>query len=101
MPKGEVKFEHVMFAYPTRADSLILKDLQLSVPSGSVTAVVGASGSGKSTLASLLLRLYDPLKGDIFFDGIPVSQYDTTWLHNHIGIVSQVSTKYCNLYLWN
>ena len=60
---GALKFHNVSFAYPTRKDAPIFKDLSLSVPAGSVMAVVGPSGSGKSTLVSLLLRLYDPDSG--------------------------------------
>lgn len=62
--KGELEFRNVCFAYPTRKDSPIFQDLSLSVPAGSVMAVVGSSGSGKSTLVSLLLRLYDPDSGE-------------------------------------
>lgn len=62
--KGELEFCNVCFAYPTRKDSPIFQDLNLSVPAGSVMAVVGSSGSGKSTLVSLLLRLYDPDSGE-------------------------------------
>lgn len=61
--KGELEFRNVSFAYPTRKDSSIFQNLSLSVPAGSIMAVVGPSGSGKSTLVSLLLRLYDPDSG--------------------------------------
>ncbi|XP_076830116.1 ATP-binding cassette sub-family B member 10, mitochondrial isoform X1 [Brachyhypopomus gauderio] len=62
--KGALEFRNVSFAYPTRKDALIFQDLSLSVPAGSVMAVVGPSGSGKSTLVSLLLRLYNPDSGE-------------------------------------
>uniref|UniRef100_A0A1B6FPA5 ATP-binding cassette sub-family B member 10, mitochondrial n=1 Tax=Cuerna arida TaxID=1464854 RepID=A0A1B6FPA5_9HEMI len=88
-PKGEVRFEQVRFSYPARPDCPILHDLHLTIPSGKVTAVVGASGSGKSTLAALLLRLYDPQHGSVTLDGVPVSSYDPVWLRSHIGSVSQ------------
>lgn len=61
--KGALEFHNVSFAYPTRKDMPIFQNLSLSVPAGSVMAVVGSSGSGKSTLVSLLLRLYDPDSG--------------------------------------
>lgn len=61
--KGALEFQDVTFSYPTRKDASIFQGLSLSVPAGSVMAVVGPSGSGKSTLVSLLLRLYDPDSG--------------------------------------
>ena len=61
--QGELAFNNVNFAYPMRRDMPILTDLNLVVPAGKVTAVVGSSGSGKSTIGSLLLRYYDPDQG--------------------------------------
>ncbi len=61
--QGQLQFHNINFAYPMRPDIPILKDLNLVVPAGKVTAVVGSSGSGKSTLGSLALRYYDPQNG--------------------------------------
>ena len=61
--KGQIDFTNVTFSYPTRKDSQILSGMNLSMPAGSMTAVVGSSGSGKSTIASLLMRFYDPNQG--------------------------------------
>ena len=60
---GNIEFRDVSFTYPSREDALIFSGLNLNVPAGSVTAVVGPSGSGKSTIGSMLLRYYDPDKG--------------------------------------
>uniref|UniRef100_A0A8C7DGT3 ATP-binding cassette sub-family B member 10, mitochondrial n=1 Tax=Oncorhynchus kisutch TaxID=8019 RepID=A0A8C7DGT3_ONCKI len=87
--KGQLEFQNVSFAYPTRIDAPIFQDLSLSVPAGSVMAVVGPSGSGKSTLVSLLLRLYDPVAGVITIDGHDVRDLNPYWLRSHIGTVSQ------------
>ncbi|KAG9344339.1 hypothetical protein JZ751_011008 [Albula glossodonta] len=87
--RGELEFRNVSFAYPTRKDAPIFQDLSLCVPAGSVMAVVGPSGSGKSTLVSLLLRLYDPDKGNITVDGHDVRDLNPYWLRSHIGTVSQ------------
>ncbi|CAB1338397.1 unnamed protein product [Coregonus sp. 'balchen'] len=87
--KGQLEFQNVSFAYPTRKDAPIFQDLSLSVPAGTVMAVVGPSGSGKSTLVSLLLRLYDPDAGVITIDGHDVRDLNPYWLRSHIGTVSQ------------
>uniref|UniRef100_A0A9J8A817 ATP binding cassette subfamily B member 10 n=2 Tax=Cyprinus carpio TaxID=7962 RepID=A0A9J8A817_CYPCA len=87
--KGELEFRNVCFAYPTRKDSPIFQDLSLSVPAGSVMAVVGSSGTGKSTLVSLLLRLYDPDSGVVSVDGHDIRDLNPYWLRSHIGTVSQ------------
>ena len=60
---GNIEFRDVNFTYPSRQDALIFSGLNLNVPAGSVTAVVGSSGSGKSTIGGMLLRFYDPDKG--------------------------------------
>ncbi|KAL2083692.1 hypothetical protein ACEWY4_021465 [Coilia grayii] len=87
--KGQLHFQNVSFAYPTRKDAHIFHNLNLLVPAGSVMAVVGPSGSGKSTLVSLLLRLYDPDSGMITIDGRDVRELNPYWLRSHIGTVSQ------------
>ena len=58
--QGAIQFQDLKFHYPSRSDVAIFDGLNLDIPAGSVTAVVGSSGSGKSTLASLILRFYDP-----------------------------------------
>lgn len=58
--EGSIQFRDLCFAYPTRPDFSIFQNLNLVVPAGALTAVVGSSGSGKSTLAALILRFYDP-----------------------------------------
>lgn len=90
-PKGNIKFQNVVFNYPNRPDAPILNGLELEIPSGMIYALVGHSGSGKSTLGHLLLRLYDPQNGQVCLDGTDIKMYDPVWLHSHIGVVSQVS----------
>ncbi len=68
---------------------ITLKDLNLTIPKGSMMALVGASGAGKSTLASLLCRLYDPTSGSILINGLDLRKYDVTTWRNHISLVTQ------------
>jgi ATP-binding cassette subfamily B protein len=71
--RGDVGFDNVSFAYPTRPDVLAVDGVSLSVAAGEKVAIVGPSGAGKSTLFHLLLRFYDPKSGSISFDGVPIS----------------------------
>ncbi|XP_008983538.2 ATP-binding cassette sub-family B member 10, mitochondrial [Callithrix jacchus] len=87
--QGALEFKNVHFTYPARPDVPIFQDFSLSIPSGSVTALVGPSGSGKSTVLSLLLRLYDPVSGTISLDGHDIRQLNPVWLRSKIGTVSQ------------
>ncbi|CAA3030365.1 ABC transporter B family member 15-like [Olea europaea subsp. europaea] len=86
---GEVEFKHVEFAYPSRPESIILKDFNLKIPAGKTVALVGGSGSGKSTVVSLLQRFYDPLGGEILLDGVQIDKVQLKWLRSQMGLVSQ------------
>ena len=88
-PRGEVTFENVRFAYPTRPQGLVLDGLSFHVAAGERVAVVGPSGAGKSTIFHLLLRFYDPSSGRILFDGMPVDAVDPHALRSRIAIVPQ------------
>jgi ATP-binding cassette, subfamily B, heavy metal transporter len=85
-----VEFKDVGFAYETGdKHRAILQGLSLSIPAGSVCAVVGVSGAGKSTLARLLFRFYDVQSGSITIDGQDVRSVTQTSLRAAIGIVPQ------------
>jgi ATP-binding cassette subfamily B protein len=87
--KGTVQFKNVSFAY--EQNKSILKDLNFVVYSGQHVALVGPSGGGKSTLVSLLLRLYDPLEGQVLIDGHDVREYKLHSLRQQISVVLQDS----------
>ncbi|KAG6578615.1 ABC transporter B family member 15, partial [Cucurbita argyrosperma subsp. sororia] len=86
---GEVQFSNVQFAYPSRPETMILKDLTITIPAGRTVALVGGSGSGKSTVISLLQRFYDPLGGSILMDGVGIEKLQLKWLRSQMGLVSQ------------
>ncbi|KAA3464350.1 ABC transporter B family member 15-like isoform X1 [Gossypium australe] len=86
---GAVEFRHVDFAYPSRPDTMVIKDLCLNIPAGKTVALVGGSGSGKSTVIALLQRFYDPLGGEILLDGISIDKLQVKWLRSQMGLVSQ------------
>lgn len=67
----------------------VLHDISLSIPHGQTTAFVGASGSGKSTLADILLRFYDPQRGEVRYDGVPLQRFELGSLRQQFGIVTQ------------
>ena len=68
-----IRFEHVSFAYPG-TDRLVLDDVNLELPPGTVVAIVGENGAGKSTLVKLLCRLYRPTGGRILVDGVELAR---------------------------
>ena len=86
---GNVAFENVHFAYPTRPDQPALNDISFEVRAGETVAIVGASGSGKSTLFALLLRFYDPVQGFIKIDDTSIREVDLELLRGQISYVSQ------------
>nr|XP_034375050.1 ATP-dependent translocase ABCB1 isoform X3 [Arvicanthis niloticus] len=86
---GNVKFNGVMFNYPTRPNIPVLQGLSLEVKKGQTLALVGSSGCGKSTVVQLLERFYDPMAGSVFLDDKEVKQLNVQWLRAHLGIVSQ------------
>ncbi|MCB0978328.1 MAG: ATP-binding cassette domain-containing protein, partial [Acidimicrobiales bacterium] len=86
---GEVRLEHVTFGY--RPGEPVIRDVDLVLEPGTVTALVGASGSGKSTLASLVARFHDPRSGRVLLDGIDVRTLDPDDLYSRVGFVFQDS----------
>lgn len=83
---GDIRFEHVSFAYQ---DKEVLHDINITLPKNSLTALVGPSGSGKSTVMKLCARFYDPQKGRILFNGVPMNEINPESLMSHISMVFQ------------
>jgi ATP-binding cassette subfamily B protein len=86
--RGEVSFRAVDFAYDAGGDAT-LQGIDIEVPAGTHTAIVGETGSGKTTLGYLVARLYDPAAGTIAIDGIDVRDLSFASLAGTVGLVSQ------------
>jgi ATP-binding cassette, subfamily B, bacterial len=93
-PRGDIAFDNVSFAYPTRPDILSAAGVSLAVKAGEKVAIVGPSGAGKSTLFHLLLRFYDPKSGVISVDGVPIRDADPRELRKRIALVPQDSVVF-------
>jgi len=87
--RGEIRFEHVSFRYPSRPDTPALDGFDLAVRPGETVAFVGPSGAGKSTTFQLLLRFYDPQSGRVRIDGVDIASADPQAVRRRIGLVPQ------------
>ena len=85
---GNIEFKNVEFNYPD-ATVPTLENLNLQIKAGSKVAIVGRTGSGKSTLVNLIPRLFEPTKGEILLDGIPLKDYSRQSLRDCLGFVPQ------------
>jgi ATP-binding cassette subfamily B protein len=88
MPQDELHFESVSFGYPS-SDRTVLNELELEIPAGKSTAIVGLNGAGKTTLVKLLGRLYEPDSGRITTDSIDIRHFPIEDWHRQIGIIFQ------------
>lgn len=86
--KGNIEFKGVDFIYPHTGIHAI-KDFNLVINKGEKIAIIGKTGAGKSTIAQLMLRMYDPQKGKILYDGIDIKEIDTNTLRSQISYVPQ------------
>ncbi|MBT1160607.1 ABC transporter ATP-binding protein [Bifidobacterium sp. SO1] len=86
---GEIRFDHVSFAFPDDPETPILKDIDFSIPAGAKLGILGETGAGKSTLVSLISRFYDPTVGHVLIDGIDARDWPLTTLRSQVCIVAQ------------
>ncbi len=87
--KGDVRYQDITFAYPTRKDLVVLKGINIDIKAGQKIALVGQSGGGKSTIIQLLMKFYNPDSGNILVDGVDIDEYNLTQFRKNIGIVPQ------------
>jgi ATP-binding cassette subfamily B protein len=90
--RGDIRFDNVVFHYPSRPDLPALDGFDLVVQPGETVALVGPSGAGKSTVFSMLLRFHDAQSGAIRIDGIDLRELDPAELRERIALVPQQPT---------
>ena len=91
---GNVELRNIRHIYPSRPEVVVMEDVNLVVPAGKTTALVGASGSGKSTIVGLVERFYDPVGGEVLLDGINVQEINLRWLRQQVSLVQQEPTLF-------
>ena len=82
-------FKNVSFQYEGPQSPYVLKNINIFIPDGKVTAIVGASGSGKTTLIKMLLKFYEPVDGEIFFNHLNINEISPMDLRKNCGVVMQ------------
>lgn len=86
--RGEIEFRDVWFRYGDDG-AWVLQGVSFTARPGERVAIVGATGAGKSTIINLLMRLYEPQRGEILFDGVPIGRVPVAELRDRIGLVLQ------------
>lgn len=86
--KKIIEIKSLSFQY-NDGENVVLSDVSFSIPKGLKIGIVGPSGGGKSTIVELLLRFYDPQKGQVLIDGIDLRELDLNSWRRSIGVVSQ------------
>ena len=84
-----IYLKNLSFQYEGSKSPYVLKDINLHIPEGKITAIVGASGSGKTTLLKLLLRFYDPIKGQIYYNHDNILNLSPKSIRENTGVVMQ------------
>jgi ATP-binding cassette, subfamily B, bacterial len=87
--RAKIQYKNVAFAYPSRPDMEVLRNINFEVKSGEKIGLVGYSGAGKSTIVQLLMRYYKLSGGQILVDGKNINDYNLTELRKNIAIVPQ------------
>jgi len=93
--------QNVDFRYSGPSTPLVLKNINISIPQGSIVAIVGASGSGKTTLLKLLLKFFPPTNGGVYLGKQNLTNYHSDWWRSQCGTVMQEGFIYSNTILSN
>ena len=92
--EASINFDNVNFNYQSNENNEVLKNINIKIKGGKMTALVGHSGSGKSTLLNLIPRIYDPISGQILIDGQIIKDLNLASLRKEISIVDQNTTLF-------
>ena len=95
-PRGEIAFGDISFSYPLRPETSALDHVSFHVAPGERIALVGPSGAGKTTIFALLLRFYDPTKGNVEVDGVPVNEAELAALRSRFALVPQETALFAD-----
>ena len=91
--KPVIKFDHVYFSFGNK-EEYFLNDLNFEIRKGETFGIIGGTGSGKTTVVNLIERFYDPSKGQVLYNGVPLNEYDVFSLRKDIGLVNQKSSLF-------
>ncbi len=86
---NDIELRNVSFSYDGAERNYVISDMNLTVPAGKITAIVGASGGGKTTIVKLIMGFYEPVKGEILIGGIPLKKINPHVWREHTGAVMQ------------
>ncbi len=86
---NDIELRNVSFSYDGAERNYVISDMNLTVPAGKITAIVGASGGGKTTIIKLIMGFYEPMKGEILIGGIPLKKINPHVWREHTGAVMQ------------
>jgi ATP-binding cassette subfamily B protein len=92
-PAHEIRFDRVSFSYPGQ-DRSVFEELDLAIPIGRCTAIVGVNGAGKTTLVKLLAGLYEPRQGAVLLDGVDIRSYPIADWRAQLAVIFQDFLRY-------
>ncbi|KAJ3571904.1 hypothetical protein NPX13_g5224 [Xylaria arbuscula] len=98
---GDIEMRNITFAYPSNPSKIVLQTSSFHFQAGELCFIIGRSGSGKSTLGNLLLKLYEPLCGEILIDGHAIRTLETDWLRHNITLIQQTSVLFNDTFFMN
>lgn len=98
---GSIVFDHVDFAYNSKSEEAVLKDINLNIQAGETIGIIGGTGSAKSSLVNLISRLYDVTAGSVSVGGLDVRKYDMEILRDQVAVVLQKNVLFSGSILDN
>lgn len=98
---GSIVFDHVDFAYNSKSEEAVLKDINLNIRAGETIGIIGGTGSAKSSLVNLISRLYDVTAGSVSVGGLDVRKYDMEVLRDQVAVVLQKNVLFSGSILDN